>query len=822
MIACLFTQVNAQELRSPAVPLITVDPYTSVWSFSDKLYGEPTRHWTGRPHRLTGKIRVDGKTMDFMGAPTPSRKLVVPTGHQKTYDVQYTYDTPGNDWMKPSFQASSWKVGQGGFGDVNERNLRTKWDSHDLWVRREVDIQELNFQKLLLLLRHDDRVEVYINGISAYNCDCFTDEYQPHELSPEVKASLKKGKNLIAIHCTNTGGGQHLDFGLADELPAPSANAVATQKSLTVKATQTVYEFACGAVDMKVTFTSPLLMNNLDILSRPASYLTFDVQSNDSKTHEVQIYFDASSELAVNDLEQSVIGKRSANNQLHILRAGTQSQKMLATKGDNVRIDWGYLYLAVGKSPETTTVISVSKKAQEAFVKTGTLPKVDDAFVPRVVGEQPTVLAASFSLGKVSQKPVSRHIIVGYDDINSVEFFNKTLKAWWRRNPGASPEKMLQEAENDYARLMKECPAFDEQLYQEAKKSGGEEYAQLCELAYRQSIAAHKLVAAADGTPYFFSKENFSNGSIGTVDITYPSAPLFLRYNPTLLKGMMDPIFYYSESGKWTKPFAAHDVGTYPVANGQTYGEDMPVEESGNMLILATAIAAVEGNADYAKKHWKVLTTWAEYLKGAGLDPDNQLCTDDFAGHLAHNSNLSIKAIVGLAGYGKMAGMLGDATTAAAYKAVAKEMAQKWAQMAQDGDHYALTFDKKGTWSQKYNLVWDKVLNLDVFPAEIAPKEINFYLSKQNKFGLPLDSRKTYTKSDWIMWTATLADSPEHFQQLIHPIYVYANESPSRVPLSDWHETTNGESVGFRARSVVGGYFIKMLDDNLKKKKADK
>jgi hypothetical protein len=367
-------------------------------------------------------------------------------------------------------------------------------------------------------------------------------------------------------------------------------------------------------------------------------------------------------------------------------------------------------------------------------------------------------------------------------------------------------------ASDDYLYILRKCTAFDKDLWDDAVAAGGEKYAALCVLAFRQSVAAHKLLKDKDGNTLFFSKENFSNGSIGTVDVTYPSAPLFLYYNPDLLKGMMNPIFYFSESGKWTKPFAAHDVGTYPLANGQTYGADMPVEECGNMLILAAAIAQVEKNAEYAEKHWDVLTLWADYLLQNGLDPENQLCTDDFAGHFAHNANLSVKAIMGIAGYGMLASMLGKDDIAEKYTGQAKEMALKWVEMADDGDHYRLTFDQPGTWSQKYNLVWDKLLDLNIFPDEINAKEVSYYLTRQNDFGLPLDNRKTYTKTDWITWTATLTDDDETFVKFIDPLYRFVIETPDRVPMSDWYETTNAKKVGFQARSVVGGYFIKMLD----------
>ena len=167
---------------------------------------------------------------------------------------------------------------------------------------------------------------------------------------------------------------------------------------------------------------------------------------------------------------------------------------------------------------------------------------------------------------------------------------------------------------------------------------------------------------------------------------------------------------------------------------------------------------------------------------------------------------------MGIASYGYCARLLGMEETAAKYAAKAREMASEWVKMADDGDHYRLTFDKSGTWSQKYNLVWDKLLGFDIFPKEVTQKEIAYYLGKQNRYGLPLDSRRQWTKADWIVWSATLADDREPFEAFIEPLWNFMNETVLRVPMSDWYKTDVPAHVIFKARAVVGGYWIKMLE----------
>ncbi len=806
VILIFIFRITFGQQKAPAYPLITHDPYFSIWSMTDTLNTSVTRHWTGAGQSILGVIKVDGKCYRVIGNEEKNYKSISSNDIEK-----YTVAAPGSNWLTESYDDKEWKNGFTPY--VNNNAKGTQWDTKDIWVRKTFNLNSSDYMNLLLCIKMDDNAEVYLNGEEIYNHKGVLRNYQYLSIDNVIKQKLKKGKNVLALHAENTGGDAVLDAGLVTELISTHTAAVteAEQKNVTINATQTIYDFKCGPVTATITFTSPLIITDIQLLSRPVSYITYSVKANDGKAHDVDIYFGASTNIAVNTSDQEIVAQQYKTAGLSILKAGTKEQAVLKTKGDDVRIDWGYMYVAIPSSAKAVQYISKASEALPSFIAgkavASNLSQGKDLFLNTIV-----------LLGKVGAVAKEQFFLSGYDDLYSIQYFGDNLKPWWKSEYKSSIENELSKAANDYKEVINKCQLFNASLQNELENAGGKTYADLCVLAYRQSIAAHKLVKSPQGDLLFLSKENFSNGSINTVDVTYPSSPLFIAYNPALMKGMLNGIFYYSESGKWTKPFAAHDLGTYPLANGQTYGEDMPVEESGNMIILTAAICNAEGNVEYAKKHWKTLTQWVNFLVADGFDPANQLCTDDFAGHLARNTNLSVKAIVGIGCYSRLADLMGDKKAAQKYRDTATAMAKRWIQMADEGDHFALTFDKNNTWSQKYNLVWDKVLNLGLFPQELYEKEIRYYLTKQNEFGLPLDSRKTYTKSDWIMWTAALTGNKQSFDALINPIYKFATQTSSRVPLGDWHETTDGTQVGFQARSVVGGYYMKLLEKRLNKK----
>lgn len=664
-VAAAATAFDSPAERVPAVPLVACDPYFSIWSAADRLTDAPTTHWTGKPHRLTALVRIDGKTYRLMG----TEPLALPA-------------------------------------------------------------------------------------------------------IPQTRVQI---------------------------LP-----------------TRTICEFEGAGIGLSLTFMQPALPEDIDLLARPTVYVICEARITDSGRHTVALYIDASAEIAVDSPAQEVAWSQETIPGLVALRAGSKDQPILARNGDDLRIDWGHLYLSAPAGQKPGHAIGAGEELRARFAADGTLPGTIDARQPRPAQDASPSLALSFDLGDL---PSTRWAMLAYDDLFSIQYFKRNLRPYWRRS-GTDAPGLLTRAAEEFESLRRRCETFDAELIGDLRVLGGDGYARLGALSYRQCFGANKFVADANGAPLSFSKENFSNGCIGTVDVMYPMAPQFLLFGASITKSMLVPIMDYAASPRWKFPFAPHDLGRYPHANKQRYGggeatEDrqMPVEETGNVLVLLAALARIEGNASFADTYWPVIERWAAYLKDKGFDPENQLCTDDFAGHLAHNVNLSAKAICGLASFGQLCRARGETARANEYRALAKQFAARWAKEADDGDHFRLAFDQPGTWSQKYNLVWDRILGLDLFPEDILKKEMAFYRKTQNEYGLPLDSRKAYTKLDWILWTATLTRDRADFDALLGPVLRFIERTPDRVPLTDWYETDTAKKRGFQARSVVGGVFLKTLYD---------
>ena len=638
------------KFRPAAAPLITVDPFFSVWSCSDALYGAPTQHWSGKPCPIVAGMFIDGR----------------------------------------------------------------------------------------------------FHSISGFNPD-----------------------------------GKALKLRLF-------------QRSVEVTPTSTIYRFENEKAKLELTFTTPLLLDRLDILSRPVSYISYKIEKINCT--DAKFMFGISTRACVDNRSQRVAIHKTDFS----LACGNVCQSPLSQSGDNVMIDWGYLHICdpkarVGKITDQTGRIEIQPTNH-------TYDGNDDVFL--------------FTIPSAPEGVVT----VAYDEIKPIEYFGTQLDECYVKHFDSFGD-MVKAAIREYPQIKKLCDEFDAKLTAETGKLG-ENYQNITSLAYRQAIAAHKLVEDTEGNILFLSKEDDSNGCIGTLDVTYPSIPLFLKYNPELVKGMLRPIIKFARSDAWPFDFTPHDVGRYPLANEQVYGNEslnlpggelfmgsfnldrqMPVEEAGNMLLCLAAVKKYSGgdqtlfddNRDLMKK-------WVDYLVEFGYDPANQLCTDDFAGHLARNCNLSLKAILGIAAYAELSG---DAS----YLKIAKKYAKQW-EIDAKADHEGtrLTFDSGDGWSLKYNMVWDNLLGYNLFSDEVKQNEIKVYTSKMNRYGVPLDNRSDYTKVDWLMWSTCIFRDKEYFDTVCQSIVNMINETLDRVPMTDWYYTSTADYRSFRNRSVVGGLYIPLLD----------
>lgn len=615
-------------------------------------------------------------------------------------------------------------------------------------------------------------------------------------------------------------------------LGMPEGVARAEQIQLSVSAFTTDYTFRAGEAILHVSFVSPLMPDDFSLLSQPVCYLKYMVEG----AEDVEIQFAVGEEIARNDdcPCRRMRGGVIAHDGIESAVVGLARQLRFSNDRDAYGADWGYYYISGRRA------FYISAAAAGDWLRGGNEPASD--VDPMAEGEH---FAAASSHEKQG------FFTIAFDDTGSIDLFGEVRKGYYMQTHTIF--EAIGEAWREEEKVAMRLAAFDADLKARSSFLGEDGYRILC-AALRQSVGAHKLIAGPDG-PLFLSKECRSNGCIATVDVSYPSAPLYLLYAPELVRGMLRPILHFASLPVWPFAFAPHDAGTYPHCTGQVYGtkwdgaspqvkgliasaeadtrfpfwllpdgngiyafeNQMPVEESANVLILLEACRRADGDLSLVRKYFGLLSGWAEYLTAYGLRPFEQLCTDDFAGHLGNNLNLSIKATVALACFASLCCAMGDAEMGRAYRVKAEAFAAEICAQAEDREQLPLVWDGDG-YSLKYNLMFDKILGLGLFPQTLSEREVDSYLARMNKFGTPLDGRKAYTKSDWILWTAALTDDPAKKRKLLSGVERFLCETPDRVPFSDWYDTVTGGTMGFMNRTVQGGCFAVLLETYYKGK----
>ncbi|KAL8822556.1 MAG: hypothetical protein Q9191_006707 [Dirinaria sp. TL-2023a] len=599
-----------------------------------------------------------------------------------------------------------------------------------------------------------------------------------------------------------------------------------------------------GAVTMNITFLSPVFPTDLKRQSLPFSYVDVAVSSSDGATHDVQLYTDITAEWASADnnaiaqwqygviapaastssSRRSMRFDRRKNNGTKLTAPGGIAyhqfyrQTQLAFSETIDQTDYGNWYYATDNVANLTHQSGSDVDVRGAFTKTGQLANTNDTNFRAISDAYPT-FGFAVDLGSVGSSSTSTLFTVGLAQEQAVQFDgakgNVSVPSLWTSYYSDDLDA-LSFFHDDYSTAAGLATTFDNRVSTDSADAGGPNYVTMTSLAARQAFGGTSLAGTPD-TPYLFLKEISSDGNVNTVDVIFPSHPIWLYTNPTLLKLLLDPLFQNQESGQYPNMYSMHDLGThYPNATGHSDGldEPQPLEECGNMLIMTLAYAQRAKDTAYLKQHYTILNQWTQYLIEEALIPANQISTDDFAGALANQTNLALKGIIGIGAMAQVANLTGNTADYNNYTDIAQRYITEWQVLgiARDANppHTTLAYGMNNTYSQLYNLYGDKELNLGLVPQSVYDMESAFYPTVNEQYGVPLDTRHDETKNDEQMLAAATC-SANTTAMFIKDIATWINETPTNRAMSDLYNATGGDyptpDIRFTARPTVGGFF---------------
>lgn len=643
---------------------------------------------------------------------------------------------------------------------------------------------------------------------------------------------------------------------------------------------------------LTLSFLSPITPSSTFRQSIPAAYLTIVAEG----CLDVNIYTDTNGEWVtgnkdnqlkweLHELGRSGSGSGSALKIWKVSRAYEQ----LFTEFED-RAEWGTLYFTGPADAHHQSGASVTLRqhfAEKGFLK----DKVDKKF-RRVIEDEPVfAFSKSFKLAgrqreicHEKEDSVTFTFALVQDPV--VQFAREKglshMKPLWRSYISTADE-LIAYHYDDFPTATALARNYSDTLAADAYNSGSEDYQDIAALSARQVLGATQFSGTPEN-PILFLKEISSNGNFQTVDVIFPAFPFFLYTNPKWLSYLLEPLLEHQLSGQYPNDYSMHDLGAhFPNATGHADGKDeyMPVEECGNMLIMGLALAnalkydtepafmrvSAAGSAEvltmskgrntYADKYgidlrsgagrtaghkaaerwlsrsYKLWKQWTGYLVRESLIPHNQLCTDDFAGWLANQTNLALKGIIGIKAMSEIADMVGNDDDARHYHDIAADYIEKWKEygISRDRTHAKLAYTWYGSWTTLYNLYADSLLCFHVkertrgwdiavpmsrkdgqkpiggrrhggetfVPDKVYQMQSDWYHAVLQKYGLPLDSRHLYTKSDWEFFAAAVTGKQTRTEMLT-AVAKWVNET---VVGTLTPEVTESKGLALTARQIA-------------------
>ncbi|KAL2016709.1 hypothetical protein VTK56DRAFT_3172 [Thermocarpiscus australiensis] len=657
------------------------------------------------------------------------------------------------------------------------------------------------------------------------------------------------------------------------------------------------------SVRLTLSFLSPITPSSTFRQSIPATYLSVTAEG----CLDVNIYMDLNGEWVTGNRDNRIKWElqepaRSSNDSATALKTwkvARHSEQLFTEFAD--RAEWGTLHFSAPADVRHQS--GTSGKLRQHFAEKGSLKNEVDKAFRRVMEDEPVfAFSKSFKLAAEEQsgchvKEKSAVFTIALIQDPVVQFASESglayMKPLWKSYIPTADE-LIAYHYDDFQTAASLARRYSTSLAHEAYSSGSEDYQDIAALSARQVLGATQFSGTPE-RPILFLKEISSNGNFQTVDVIFPAFPFFLYTNPKWLEYLLEPLLEHQLSGQYPNDYSMHDLGAhFPNATGHPDGRDeyMPVEECGNMLIMGLALAnalrydthpafAKAAAGDSAKeipafynqpasigkygidlwdgsrvagakaaekwlsRSYKLWKQWTGYLVRESLIPHNQLCTDDFAGWLANQTNLALKGIIGIRAMSEIADIVGEEDEAKYYRNISETYIEKWQEygISRDQTHAKLAYTWYGSWTTLYNLYADSLLcfrnpkqgdsspgpgesdgqgqkplahshnagsDVKAFvPNKVYQMQSDWYHAVLQKYGLPLDSRHLYTKSDWEFFAAAVT-SRKTRTEILRAVAKWVNETATDRPLTDLYETEgNGGYPGiyFMARPVVGGHF---------------